>query len=138
MKTKYKTIPPNSIKIQAPDTRQGEDYTCIASALQAVCGFFGLDSEEEYQYVEDMKMGRGGSNPAHIIRAAKKYGLNYKEYRSMSITQLKKSLDEGKAVIIMIQAWPYYPSVNYKTYWDYGLFDLLRLTMVKTISRIIN
>ncbi len=120
MKTKFKIIPENAIKIEVPDTRQGKDYTCGASALQAVCGYFGLGPDEEYQYVEDMKMGRGGSDPEHIIRAAKKYGLKYKEYRPMSITQLKKILNEGRPVIIMIQAWPYYPNVNYKNDWDDG------------------
>jgi len=42
MATKYKSIPKNAIKIQVPDTRQGKDYTCGASALQAICGYFGV------------------------------------------------------------------------------------------------
>lgn len=120
MKIKYKSVPNNAIKIQLPDTRQGEDYTCGASALQAVCGYFGVGPEEEYQYVEDMKMGRSGSDPEHILRAVKKYKLNYKEYRPMSITQLKKSLDKGKPVILMIQAWSDYPNVKYEDDWDNG------------------
>lgn len=120
MKTKYKSISANAIKVQVPDTRQGEDYTCGASALQAVCGFFGVGPEEEYEYVEDMKMGTNGSDPEHICRAAKKYGLRLLEIQPMNVGQLKQFLKEGKPIIIMLQAWKEDPKINYKTDWKDG------------------
>jgi pyruvate-formate lyase-activating enzyme len=47
--------------------------------LCAVPGF--MRPKEEADYVKDMKMSIGGSDPIHLIRAIKKYGLKYKEVR---------------------------------------------------------
>lgn len=116
----FKSIPKGAIKIPIPDTRQIEDYTCGASALQAVCGYYGVGPEEEYEYVKDMKMGQDGSDPEHICRAAKKYGLHFNEIQPMSINQLKKYLMEKKPVIIMIQAWKENPKTKYKNDWEDG------------------
>jgi len=65
-------------------------------------------------------MGRGGSDPEHIIRAAKKYRLKIQEFRPMNIDQLKQFVSEGKPVMIMIQAWRDYASIKYKNDWCDG------------------
>ncbi len=56
MSAKYKAIPEGAIKVSVPDTRQGEDYSCGASALQAISGYSGVGPEEEEDYVRDLKM----------------------------------------------------------------------------------
>lgn len=120
MKSIYKSIPAGAIKVQVPDTRQIEDFTCGASALQAVCGYFGVGPDEEEDYVKDMEMKSDGSDPEHLIRAAKKYKLKYLEIQPMNIKQLKGFLKKRLPVIIMIQAWSDKSIVNYAVDWKDG------------------
>jgi predicted double-glycine peptidase len=106
MSAEYKVIPEGAIKVLLADTRQGEDYSCGASALQAVSGYFGVGPEEEEDYVRDLKMDRRiGSHPFQIIRAAKKYGLRVSGKERMTVNEVKAYLDRGKPVMLMIQAW---------------------------------
>jgi predicted double-glycine peptidase len=106
MSAEYKAIPEGAIKVSLPDTRQGEDYSCGASALQAVSGYFGVGPEEEEDYVRDLKMDpRIGSHPFQIIRAAKRYGLRVSGKERTTVNEVKAYLDRGKPVMLMIQAW---------------------------------
>ena len=106
MSARYKAIPEGAIKVPLPDTRQGEDYSCGASAPQAISGYFGVGPEEEEDYVRDLKMDtKVGSHPFQIIRAAKKYGLRVSEKERMTVNEVKAYLDRGKPVMLMIQAW---------------------------------
>ena len=122
MSAKYKAIPEGAIKVPLPDTRQGEDYSCGASALQAISGYFGVGPEEEEDYVRDLKMDtRVGSHPFQIIRAAERYGLRVSEKERMTVNEVKVYLDRGKPVMLMIQAWR--DSETEKSYakeWDEG------------------
>jgi predicted double-glycine peptidase len=122
MNAKYKAIPEGAIKVPLPDTRQGEDYSCGASALQAISGYFGVGPEEEEDYVRDLKMDtRVGSHPFQIIRAAERYGLRVSEKERMTVNEVKVYLDRGKPVMLMIQAWR--DSETEKSYakeWDEG------------------
>jgi hypothetical protein len=72
MEIKYKAIPDNAIKIEVPDTRQGKDYTCRASALRGSLCLLWSRPRGRTRLCEDMKMGRGGSDPEKIIMAEKK------------------------------------------------------------------
>jgi predicted double-glycine peptidase len=64
MPARYRVIPPNAIKVPLPDTRQGKDYSCGASALQAVSRYYGVGPDEEYEYVDDMRIDpKEGSHP---------------------------------------------------------------------------
>lgn len=122
MNRKHKTIPEGAIKVPLPDTRQGEDYSCGASALQAISGYFGVGPEEEEDYVRDLKMDtRIGSHPFQIIRAAKRYGLRVFGKEFMTIEEVKAFLDQGKPVMLMIQAWrDSEADESYKKEWGEG------------------
>jgi predicted double-glycine peptidase len=122
MSAKYKAIPEGAIKVPLPDTRQSEDYSCGASALQAVSGYFGVGPEEEEDYVRDLRMDtRIGSHPFQIIRAAKKYGLRVSEKEGMTVNEVKAYLDRGKPVMLMIQAWrDSQTQKSYKKEWGKG------------------
>lgn len=102
----YQSISKGAIKIQLPDTRQGEDYSCGASGLQAICGYFGVGPTEEIDYIKALKMNKNvGSHPYQIKRAARKYGLKYKAIKGMNYRQLRKFLDTKIPVLMMLQAW---------------------------------
>ena len=106
MSVKYKAIPEGAIKVPLPDTRQGEDYSCGASALQAISGYFGVGPEEEEDFVRDLGMDtRVGAHPDQIIRAAEAYGLRATGKELMTVDEVKAFLDQGKPVMMMIQAW---------------------------------
>jgi len=116
----YRAIPPGAIKIDVPNTTQETDYTCGASALLAVCSYFGVGPESEWEYVADMKFGKGGSDPVHLASAARKYGLRSTEYRGMTESDLVACLDAGRPVIMMLQAWAERPPKSYQQRWNDG------------------
>ncbi len=124
MPADYHAIPPRAIRIPVPDTTQQTDYTCGASALQAVCKYYGVGPDEEYEFAKDMGMPRTGSDPEHIIRAVEKYGLRYQEFYDMSRGQLRVCLSRRIPVILMLQAWGETesgsPRRGYKTIWEDG------------------
>jgi predicted double-glycine peptidase len=124
MAPKYHDIPKNAIHIPVPDTTQQTDYTCGASSLEAVCKYFGVGPDWEFEFKNDMRMPRSGADPEHIITALKKYGLEFEEFYPMSLSQLKDCLDRQRPVIVMLQAWGETEGGNarrgYKQWYDDG------------------
>jgi predicted double-glycine peptidase len=99
-------VAPGSVRIDLPDATQLTDYSCGASALQAICKFYGVGPDEEWQFVERLKMDRRiGSHPFQIIKLAHALGLKTREYHGMTPDQVKRELDSRHPVMLMIQAW---------------------------------
>jgi uncharacterized protein len=116
-----RTIPPGAIKIELPNVMQTTSYTCGASALLAIAAYYGVGAEYEWDVAADMKMTRDGSDPKHIISAARRYGLSVREYRPMTAAQLIGCLDRRRPVILMLQAWGPHPSpASYARTWMQG------------------
>ncbi len=106
MPIKYKSIPKNAIKIPLPDSRQYEDFSCGAVALQSILGYYGKGLEEEWTLIKELKIDpRVGTNPNQLERFAKKLGYKIKIIQPMSLKELKNLLKQKKPVIMMIQAW---------------------------------
>jgi ABC-type bacteriocin/lantibiotic exporter with double-glycine peptidase domain len=104
--TRSYPIPHGAIKIPVPDTTQQTDSSCGASCLQAICKYYGVGKEDEWEYVHDLGMDpRVGSHPFQIIRTARRYGLITREHWPMSQEQLLRYLRDRKPVMLMIQAW---------------------------------
>ncbi|HVF40737.1 MAG TPA: C39 family peptidase [Gemmatimonadaceae bacterium] len=94
------------IRIPLPDTIQQTDYSCGAACLQAVCRYYGVGGEDEWEFVKALRMDkRTGSHPFQIARAAKAYGLRVLECPEMTIAELKASIVRRRPVLLMIQAW---------------------------------
>lgn len=103
---RYRLVPRDAIKVQLPDTRQETPYSCGASCLQAVCGYFGVGKAEEYEYISLMRIRSSvGAHPHNLLRGVKKFGLHYQEHWPMSYDLLKSYLDRSIPVMMMIQAW---------------------------------
>jgi len=115
----YRRIPRKAIKIDLPNATQMTDYTCGASALQAICSYFGVGPEDEWDFEQQMAMPKTGADPIHITTAAKDYGLEVKELRPMTAAQLEKYIDKGRPVILMLQAWAG-RELSYARTWDEG------------------
>jgi len=107
--------------IQLPNTVQAADYTCGAAAVLAICRYYGVGPATEAAVVADMGFGEDGSDPLHVLRAATRYGLHHREYRSMTRRQLERCLDRARPVLLMLQAWPdRAPLVGFAEVWDTG------------------
>jgi predicted double-glycine peptidase len=99
-------VPIDAIKVPLPDTRQGTDYSCGASCLQAVCGYFGVGPLEEEDYVRVMCIKSNvGAHPHNILRGIEAFGLECREHPNMSVADVRDYLDRGIPVMMMLQAW---------------------------------
>ena len=106
MKTQTHLIPRGAIKVPVPDVTQQTEYSCGAASLEAVCKFYGVGKDDEWEYIHDLKMDtRVGSHPYQIVTLAKKYGLKVKEYEKMTFESLKRELAWKHPVMLMIQAY---------------------------------
>ncbi len=115
----YVDIPPGAIKIDLPNTAQLEDYTCGPAALLAIFTYYGVGPEQEDELAQVMGISTEGSDPVHLVTAARRFGLTCEEFRPMTIAQLERCLDARRPVLIMLQAWGSEPS-PYRVRWDDG------------------
>lgn len=111
-------IPENSIKIPLPNTFQIKDYTCGGIALKSILRYFGVANFTEKEMERELKMNKMGTDPWQFINMIERYRLKHLEYKIMTRQQLKYFIDEGKPVIVTVQAWKYLKS--YKDVWKEG------------------
>jgi len=94
-----------SLILNVPDTRQGTDYSCGASSLQAVLMYWG----EEYSETELMEMlhtsPEQGTHPDDIVRVSKELGYEAELRENLTLEDLERSIQEGVPVIVDGQAW---------------------------------
>jgi uncharacterized protein len=119
--SRYRRIPPGAIKVEVPAVSQLEDYTCGPAALLAVCGYFGVGPASERELEQVMGIDRTGSDPEHLVRAARRYGLRIEEWPcDMPRSALEGCLRKGRPVIIMLQAWAEPRPRSYRRVWRHG------------------
>ena len=104
---------------------QETGYSCGPAALRSICAYYGCGPGSEAEIILDMGFeppaaAENGSDPAHLLRAASRYGLHAREYRPMTARQLARCLDRGRPVLMMLQAWPDAPPVTFANVWDSG------------------
>jgi predicted double-glycine peptidase len=117
---RYRKIPKGAIRIDLPNTTQVEDYTCGPSALLAICAYYGVGPEWEWEVEEDMKATEDGTDPVQIVEAAERYGLRTKEFRGMTDEQLLRCLKKRRPVVMMLQAWKEDPPEGYSYADEWG------------------
>ncbi len=100
------SIPDGAIKTDVLDVRQNTNFSCGAASLHAVCAYWGVGPESEYDYMKALHTDPNmGTTPDHIIAYAKKRGLEVEAKEGMTVDELKTHLDKGHPVIVLIQAW---------------------------------
>src|SRR5262245_25399786 len=62
-------------ELAVPDVRQATDYTCSASALQAVLAYYGVEKREDELAKELGATPEDGAPPEAIVRVAMAHGL---------------------------------------------------------------
>lgn len=110
-------LPTNLLPV--PDTRQSTNYSCGASALQAVLMYYG----EEYLETELMQLlgtTTNGTNPRDIARVARELGFSTEIRENLTIADLEASVAKGVPVIIAAQAWREDTQTPWKDRWEDG------------------
>ncbi len=86
-------------------TRQSTEYSCGASALQMVLGYWGRDVAE----TELMKLlqttPEAGTYPEHIVRGARALGFEAQLKENLRLDEVAKFTADGKPMIALAQVW---------------------------------
>lgn len=99
------SLPGSKILSSVPDVRQCTDYSCGASALQAILFYWGCEYRE-MTLVEMLHTSpENGTHPNDILRVAKELEFQVELKETLQIKDLEESIDQGIPVIICCQAW---------------------------------
>jgi predicted double-glycine peptidase len=97
-------------RIPIPDTRQKSGYTCGPAALSAIFSYWGEFVDEEDLALELGSDPVGGTPPVGLMQAAMKRGYQTAWHERMTNQELKHYLEEGRPVVIAVQAWASTPA----------------------------
>lgn len=111
-------IPRDAIRVDLPNVVQQRDHTCGAACIVALLAYYGIGTASEADVVAVMGFDERGSDPAHLVAAAARYGLRHEEYRPMSNRELRDCLDRRRPVVMMLQAWG--ERASYVDHWTDG------------------
>jgi len=87
------------------NTRQSTEYSCGASALQAVLSYWGKDVDENELMELLHTTPETGTYPEDIVRTAKELGFEADVKENLTLDDLEKSTQKGNPVIVLGQAW---------------------------------
>ena len=88
-----------------PDLRQIDDYDCGVSSAQAILAYYGIDSHEN-DLLKALKVSKeDGADVAALVDMYQRYGLRVIARNGLTIDDLKRCIDKGFPVQLLIQAW---------------------------------
>jgi predicted double-glycine peptidase len=87
------------------NTRQSTEYSCGASALQAVLSYWGKDVDENDLMELLRTTPETGTYPEDIVRTAQELGFEADVKENLTLDDLEKSTRKGNPVIVLGQAW---------------------------------
>jgi predicted double-glycine peptidase len=111
--------------MEVPLCRQDKDYTCGVAALQCILAYYEYNPPRQDVIAKSVKANiRSGVEYSNIQKFAEDRGYDVQVKTGMTIGELKGMLDEGRPVILLIQAWhdPAFtdPVAQYATDYDDG------------------
>jgi predicted double-glycine peptidase/uncharacterized membrane protein len=86
-------------------TRQSTEYSCGASALQAVLSYWGKDVEEQELMQRLHTSPETGTYVGDIVRVAREFGFNAEVKEDLTLPELHAALTKDMPVIVCGQAW---------------------------------
>ena len=86
-------------------TRQATEYSCGASALQAVLSYWGKDVEEQELMQLLHTSPETGTYVGDIVRVAREFGFTAEVKENLTLADLHAALKKGIPVIVCGQAW---------------------------------
>lgn len=105
--------------IRVPLMRQSTDYTCGVAALQSLLAYYGQDVREDVLSKELHANHKIGTRYKDIQHYAEAHGLSVHVQQGMTLAQLKSSIQSGRPVVCLIQAWAE-KKTDYNTDWNDG------------------
>lgn len=87
------------------ETRQSTEYSCGASALQAVLSYWGKDIDEEDLMKLLHTTPETGTYPEDIEQVARALGFEAELKENLSLDELEQVTAKGHPVIVLGQAW---------------------------------
>jgi predicted double-glycine peptidase len=115
--------PPGELAV--PDVSQATDYTCSASALQAVLAYYGVELGESALTGELGATPADGAPPDAIVRVARSHGLDAAVRDDTMRADLAAELAERHPVIVDLQAWADPPRTQWRDDWADGHYVVL-------------
>jgi predicted double-glycine peptidase len=96
-----------------PHVRQGTDYSCGASVVQAILAYYGINRREDVIIQTIGTNHQNGTSPDQIVKGLKQFGVEAK-VTTLDIESLKDEVNAGRPAIIDLQAYsPDKPPVDY-------------------------
>ena len=86
-------------------TRQSTEYSCGASALQAVLSYWGKQVEEQELMQRLHTSPETGTYVGDIVRVAREFGFTAEVREDLTLPDLYVALKKGMPVIVCGQAW---------------------------------
>lgn len=86
-------------------TRQSTEYSCGASALQAVLSYWGKDLDERELITLLRTSPESGTYVGDIVRVARMLGFTAEVQEQVTLSGLHAALKQGEPVIVCGQAW---------------------------------
>lgn len=101
--------------------RQTFDFDCGAKIIQTVMEYYGVEMRED-ELLRELKTDKQGTHYTSMIALAKKKGFQVYASDDVSIEELKRFIDEGYPVIVVLQAWAdrYMTLEDWKSSFDLG------------------
>ncbi len=87
------------------ETRQSTEYSCGASALQAVLSYWGKDLDEEELMLLLHTTPETGTYPEDIEQVARSLGFDAEVKENLTLDELEQATAMGNPVIVLGQAW---------------------------------
>lgn len=90
--------------INIRNVRQTFDFDCGVTALQTVMEYYGVEMRVD-ELLKELKTDEDGTHYANMIALAKKMGFTVFASEGVPLEELKRFIDIGYPVIVIVQAW---------------------------------
>lgn len=94
----------NTTILNVPDTKQPNNSTSGAAALQAVLTYYGTDTFLD-TLVNMTNTTENGTPPEGIAQAARDSGFTAEVKENMALKELQENINQGIPTIVLCQAW---------------------------------
>lgn len=90
--------------IQLHIGRQTFDFDCGPKALQTVMAYYGVETRED-ELIKALGTGQEGTPVSAMIALSEQYGFRVEAGEHWNLQEVKRFVDEGNPVIVLLQAW---------------------------------
>jgi len=84
--------------------RQTYDFDCGPKALQSVMAYYGVEIRED-ELLESLGTGDEGTSVTDMVAVAQRHGFQVKACSGWTLRELKRMVNAGVPVIVLLQAW---------------------------------